>query len=107
MKKMSKNERYLKNRKSVNRRYLLSIIFVIAIAFIGFRQMNQIIQSEISTIRSQISDKNSEIESVKVDINSIKEDYKERNSDKFKEKVARERLGMVKADEYVYKDQNN
>lgn len=63
--------------------------------------------AEIAKVTSQISEKNDEIENIKLDIDSLKDDYKNRNSDEFKEKIARERLGMIKKDEYVYKDNNN
>lgn len=104
---MNKDQRYLKNRKKHNKRYLISVIIVLAIAFLGFRKMNMAIQAEIADLNRQIQDKNSEIENVKVDIAGLKSDYEMRNSDEFKEKLARERLGMVKKDEYVYKDSNN
>lgn len=104
---MNKDQRYLKNRKKHNRRYLISIIIVLTIAFLGFKKMNAAIQAEIANLNQQIQDKNSEIENVKVDIAGLKSDYEMRNTDDFKEKLARERLGMVKKDEYVYKDGNN
>lgn len=104
---MDKDQRYLKNRRKYNRRYLISIIIVLSIAFFGFRSMNRAIQDEIADLNKQIKEKNSEIENVKVDIASLKSDYEMRNTDDFKEKIARERLGMVKKDEYVYKDGNN
>lgn len=104
---MNKDQRYLKNRRKYNRRYLVSIIIVLTIAFFGFKKMNSAIQDEIAELNNQIKEKNAEIESVKVDIASLKSDYEMRNTDEFKEKIARERLGMVKKDEYVYKDGNN
>jgi cell division protein DivIC len=104
---MSRNQKYLKNRKKYNRRYLFCILIVLTIAFFGFRKMNRIMNAEIAKVTSQISEKNDEIENIKLDIDSLKDDYKNRNSDEFKEKIARERLGMIKKDEYVYKDNNN
>lgn len=104
---MNKDQRYLKNRKKNNRRYLVSIIIILTIAFFTFKKMNTAIQEEIASLNQQIEDKNSEIENIKVDIAGLKSDYEMRNSDEFKEKIARERLGMIKKDEYVYKDGNN
>ena len=49
----------------------------------------------------------SKISSIRGEIDSIKEDYENRNTDEYKEKIAREKLGMIKKDEYVYKDENN
>ncbi|MDD7305829.1 MAG: septum formation initiator family protein [Peptoniphilaceae bacterium] len=104
---MNKNQKYLRNRKKNNRKYLISLVILITIAFFGFKKMNQAIHEQISILNQQIKEKNSQIENVKVDIAGLKSDYEMRNSDEFKEKIARERLGMVKKDEYVYKDGNN
>lgn len=104
---MNKDQRYLKNRRKANRRYLISIIIILTVAFFGFWKMNSAMQEEIAALNQEIKEKNSEIENVKLDIASLKSDYEIRNTDDFKEKIARERLGMVKKDEYVYKDENN
>lgn len=104
---MNKDLRYLKNRRKNNRRYFLCIIIVLTIAFFVFRKINRAIKDEITALNNQIKEKNSEIENIKLDIASLKSDYKIRNTDEFKEKIARERLGMVKKDEYIYKDGNN
>lgn len=104
---MNKDQRYLKNRAKSNRMFLLFIIFILALAFISFKKINSDIKEEISLLNQKIEDKNSDIENIKVDIKDLKSDYDMRNSDEFKEKIARERLGMVKKDEYVYKDENN
>lgn len=103
---MSKAEKYLNNRKKSNRRFVTMVIFILLVSFFAFKYINSTIASKKMTVNSQIDEKNQEIKEIKNDISSIRSDYKKRNTDEFKEKVAREKLGMIKDDEYVYKDNN-
>ena len=64
-------------------------------------------KKEITSLNQDIKVTNSKIKKVRKDIDTIKSDYDNRNTDEFKEKIAREKLGMIKKDEYVYKDENN
>ena len=59
------------------------------------------------SLKENITETNTKISKVKKEIDTIKKDYENRNTDDFKEKIAREKLGMIKKDEYVYKDENN
>lgn len=104
---MNKQKAYLKNRKKSNRRFLLILLVFLAICFFASRVLVNNMNGELDKYSGQISEKKEDIETVKKDIDDIKNNYKQRNTDKFKEKIARDRLGMVKSDEYVYKDKNN
>lgn len=59
------------------------------------------------SLKENITETNTKISKIKKEIDTIKKDYENRNTDDFKEKIAREKLGMIKKDEYVYKDENN
>ncbi|MSS77225.1 septum formation initiator family protein [Anaerococcus sp. WCA-380-WT-2B] len=103
---MNKYERYIKNRRKKNTRFLLFVILIFFIVFFISRSYNQSLQRKSSDLTEQIKTTDKNIKSVKNDIENIKKDYENRNTDTFKEKIAREKLGMVKKDEYVYKDNN-
>lgn len=104
---MNKYEKYLKNRSKKNKRFLMVSVFAFLLVLLLSRAFNYRVNAQIDTLNNNISSKASEISNVKEEIDSIKEDYENRNTDKFKEKLAREKLGMIKKDEYVYKDENN
>ena len=103
---MNKCEKYLKNRSKKNKRFLMgSIVFVLV--FVLSKSFNSKVNAQIVDLNANIKTTNSKISSIRGEIDSIKEDYENRNTDEYKEKIAREKLGMIKKDEYVYKDENN
>ncbi|MDU2830206.1 MAG: septum formation initiator family protein [Anaerococcus sp.] len=104
---MNKYERYLKNRSKKNKRFLMMCIFAFVLVFLLAKSFNNKINAQIGTVNNDIKLTSGKISSLRKDIDSIKEDYENRNTDEYKEKVAREKLGMIKKDEYVYKDENN
>lgn len=104
---MNKYERYLKNRSQKNLRFLLVILLLFVLGLFLSRSFNKNIDAKLSSMDKNIKTTNSKITNVKTDIESIKKDYENRNTDEFKEKLAREKLEMIKKDEYVYKDENN
>lgn len=104
---MSKYKRYLKNRGKSNTGFLILAILVFSLVFFVSRSFNQNLQRQTKDLNKDIKVTDNNIKSVKNEIETIKKDYENRNTDAFKEKIARERLGMVKKDEYVYKDNNN
>lgn len=104
---MNKCEKYLKNRSKKNKRFLMGSILVFVLVFILSKSFNSKVNAQIVDLNANIKTTNSKISSIRGEIESIKEDYENRNTDEYKEKIAREKLGMIKKDEYVYKDENN
>lgn len=104
---MNKFEKYIRERGKKNTRFLIYIILSFLLVFFISRSYNQKLKNQISTIDKDMKKTSSQISSVKNEIETTKKDYENRNTDAFKEKIAREKLGMVKKGEYVYKDNNN
>lgn len=104
---MNKYERYIKNRSKKNTRFLIMVFLVFILTFFLTRAFNKNMNRQRLSLRENITETNTKISKVKKEIDTIKKDYENRNTDDFKEKIAREKLGMIKKDEYVYKDENN
>ena len=104
---MNKYERYIKNRSKKNTRFLIMVFLVFILTFFLTRAFNKNMNRQRLSLKENISETNTKISKVKKEIDTIKKDYENRNTDGFKEKIAREKLGMIKKDEYVYKDENN
>lgn len=104
---MNKYEKYIKNRSKNNTRFLIIVLFVFICGLFISRAFTNNMKKEITSLNQDIKVTNSKIKKVRKDIDTIKSDYDNRNTDEFKEKIAREKLGMIKKDEYVYKDENN
>lgn len=101
---MNKYKSYIKNRSRKNLLFLISVIGVFLLVFFFTRNLNKKIEADIKVLSEDVEKTDKQIASVKDEIKSIQKDYENRNTDAFKEKIAREKLGMVKKDEYVYKD---
>lgn len=82
-------------------------ILAFILVFLLAKSFNNKINAQIGSLNNDIKSTSSKISSLRKDIDTIKNDYENRNTDEYKEKVAREKLGMIKKDEYVYKDENN
>lgn len=104
---MNKYERYIKNRSKKNTRFLIMVFLVFILTFFLTRAFNKNMNRQRLSLKENITEINTKISKVKKEIDTIKKDYENRNTDDFKEKIAREKLGMIKKDEYVYKDENN
>ena len=104
---MSKYERYLKNRSKKNRRFLIMSILAFVLVFLLTKSFNNKINAQMGAVNNEIKSTSNKISSLRNEIDTIKKDYENRNTDAYKERVAREKLGMIKKDEYVYKDENN
>ncbi len=52
--------------------------------------------AEINNLNTEIKSTQKKLDDVNKEITSLENDYEIRNTDQFKEKVAQERLGMVK-----------
>ena len=83
------------------------VFLVFILTFFLTRAFNKNMNRQRLSLKENIKETNTKISKVKKEIDTIKKDYENRNTDDFKEKIAREKLGMIKKDEYVYKDENN
>ena len=104
---MSRNKSYFQKRRVKNKRFLLIIALILVSSFVYFKIYNKNLDKKISELNSLINDENLKKDSLKNSISEIKQDYSNRNTDEFKEKIARNRLDMVKESEVSYEDGNN
>lgn len=93
---MAKAKSYQKRRKAKNRRFLLTIFLILLISVISFIFLNKMMKAEINTLDTEISSTKKKLDDVSKEITSLESDYEIRNTDQFKEKIAQERLGMIK-----------
>lgn len=61
--------------------------------------------AEINNLNTEIKSTQKKLDDVNKEITSLENDYEIRNTDQFKEKVAQERLGMVKNSDEKENDQ--
>ena len=100
MKKNTDAKKHLRDRINYSRLVLIAVIIFVSVVLI--RQ-----QSDINYYNKQINDLNTQIskeEEEKEKLDAKKEEY---SSDDYIEKVARDELGLVMADEKVFVDVNN
>ena len=102
---MAKNRRrarkdsYLSKRKQKNKRFLRVAAGLVIIASLGFFYLNSAMNKEHADMNKDIISGQKKLEDIKTEIDELKNDYEMRNTDEFKEKVAKEKLGMVKKGE--------
>ena len=97
------NKRKVKN----NRRFVNFIVIVVLISMIYFTFTLVRTRIEYKRINAQLDELIAEKKSLEVELESLKESYENRESLEFAEEVAREKLGMLKAKEYIVKDKEN
>lgn len=102
---MVRGNSYQKRRKAKNRRFLLSIFLILLISSISYILLNRIMNAEINNLNTEIKSTQKKLDDVNKEITSLENDYEIRNTDQFKEKVAQERLGMVKNSDEKENDQ--
>lgn len=98
-KRRARKDSYLSKRKVKNKRFLKMITGVLVLSSVGFLYLNSSMNAENEKMSKDIISSQKKLEDVKTEIDGLKEDYEMRNTDQFKEKVAKEKLGMVKKDE--------
>lgn len=98
-KRRARKDSYLSKRKVKNKRFLRMIAGLIVLSSVGFWYLNSSMNAENEKMSKDIISSQKKLEDVKTEIDGLKEDYEMRNTDQFKEKVAKEKLGMVKKDE--------
>ena len=100
---MARAKSYQKKRKAKNRRFLLSIFLILILSTIAYVFLNNMMNAEINTLNSEINSTKKKLDAVNEEITSLESDYEIRNTDQFKEKIAKERLGMVKGKKPILK----
>lgn len=99
---MAKNRRrarkdfYLSKRRQKNKRFLRTAAGLVIAASLGFFYLNSSMNKEHDDMNKDIISGQKKLEDIKTEIDELKDDYEMRNTDEFKEKVAKEKLGMVK-----------
>lgn len=76
-------------------------ILLIVFAFVGVNQYNKYLSNE-----NQIKDIKARIAQAKLQGEELKAQSEYKESDEYLERLARERLGMVKPNEIIYYEQN-
>lgn len=96
---MAKKRSYARKRKAKNTRFILAILVITGLfaGFIYFSNSNM--NKEIKSLDEEITSNTKKMDDLDSEITSLEEDYDIRNTDEFKEKVAKERLGMVKKED--------
>lgn len=97
----ARKDTYLSKRKSKNKRFLLTAGSLLVVSGLGFAYLNSSMNKENAEMNKDIISSQKKLEDIKTEIETLKEDYEMRNTDEFKEKVAKEKLGMVKKGEEV------
>ena len=104
---MARAKSYQKKRKAKNRRFLLSVLLILILSTIAYIFLNKMMNAEINTLNSEINSTKKKLDSVNEEITSLESDYEIRNTDQFKEKIAQERLGMVKGENETEEDETD
>ena len=93
-----------KKRKSQTRIAMVSITFVVGVLFVGMMGKSVALQNQLSSYDSQIKELDQQIEEEEgrtTEIDDLKEYMK---TDEYVEETAREKLGLVKENEIVFKE---
>ena len=98
------NKKKAKKRRSQSRIAMISITFVVGLLFVGMMGKSVALESQLSSYNSQIDDLDRQIEEEEgrtTEIDDLKEYMK---TDEYVEETAREKLGLVKENEIVFKE---
>lgn len=93
-----------KKRRSQSRIAMISITFVVGLLFVGMMGKSVALESQLSSYNSQIDELDRQIEEEEgrtTEIDDLKEYMK---TDEYVEETAREKLGLVKENEIVFKE---
>lgn len=98
---MKKNRKIVRKKKKNN-----SIIFlvIVLIVYFSYNFINQIITYK--NLNSEKLNYEAQIEELDAEIKDLQEDYEKRDSLDFAEKIARDKLGMIKSKEIVVIDKS-
>lgn len=95
---MAKKKSYAQKRKAKNTKFFVMIL-ILTLVFAGFiYYTNSRMDAEMRELDQEMTSNKKKMQELNEEITSLEEDYDIRNTDEFKEKIAKERLGMVKKD---------
>lgn len=95
----ARKDTYLSKRGAKNKRFLVTAASLLLVSSLGFAYLNSSMNKENDEMKKDIVSSQKKLEDIKGEIEVLKDDYEMRNTDEFKEKIAKERLGMVKKGE--------
>lgn len=92
----ARKDTYLSKRGAKNKRFLFTAASLLLVSSLGFAYLNSSMNKENDEMKKDIVSSQKKLEDIKGEIEVLKDDYEMRNTDEFKEKIAKEKLGMVK-----------
>ena len=94
-----------KKRNSQNKIAMLSITFVVAVLFIAMMTKSLKLQQQISDCKTEMKEVQSQIDEENERTKEIDETKERMDTDEYVAEVAREKLGLVKDNEIVFKEE--
>lgn len=94
-----------KKRNLQNRIAMLSITFVVGVLFVTMMAKSLTLEEQIAAYKNQMKDLDTRIEEEKERTSEIEDIKDYMKTDEYAEEVARDKLGLVKDNEIVFKVQ--
>lgn len=94
-----------KKRMNQNGIAMLSITFVVGVLFISMMTMSLNLQQQISDCKTEMKEVQSQIDEENERTKEIDETKERMDTDEYVAEVAREKLGLVKDNEIVFKEE--
>lgn len=94
-----------KKRMNQNGIAMLSITFVVGVLFIAMMTMSLNLQQQISNCKTEMKEVQSQIDEENERTKEIDETKERMDTDDYVAEVAREKLGLVKDNEIVFKEE--
>ena len=94
-----------KKRMTQNGIAMLSITFVVGVLFIAMMTMSLNLQQQISDCKTEMKEVQSQIDEENERTKEIDETKERMDTDEYVAEVAREKLGLVKDNEIVFKEE--
>lgn len=94
-----------KKRMNQNGIAMLSITFVVGVLFIAMMTMSLNLQQQISDCKTEMKEVQSQIDEENERTKEIDETKERMDTDEYVAEVAREKLGLVKDNENVFKEE--
>lgn len=94
-----------KKRMNQNGIAMLSITFVVGVLFIAMMTMSLNLQQQISDCKTEMKEVQSQIDEENERTKEIDETKERMDTDEYVAEVAREKLGLVKDNEIIFKEE--
>lgn len=104
-----------KNSKQFNKQFkkqfftvksgIIIVLTLLIVLFLGFFGLHQ--KKQADRYRETIKELSSEVKTIKETNKALEEEKENASSDDFKERIAREKLGLVDKDEYLVKESDS